>query len=101
MSTFITGGLNIADLEAVAGSATTTRDKCRCLIAVRTGLTILDQKDGDSVAGYFNECKQAHVCVPQKLRAKLDALKETDCDAREDSEEGQGEEDAHDDQDHG
>jgi len=89
-SAMITGTINIKDLEAIHEKAVGVRDRCRMLIAVRTGLTLLRDKNTAAIANYYIESKKAHVMVPRRLRAQLDKLRaEAEGGAEEEGNEGE------------
>ena len=71
MSSPVSGSVDLNDFDAVVKQATSTRDACRLLIAVRTGLTIYQSKAGHQIETYYNECRTAKATVPKKLKTEL------------------------------
>ena len=74
-SSCVDGAIDIADLTRIYDETREIRDKCRQLICVRTGLSILMEKKQEAIDSYYAESKRALVSVPKSLRAQLERLR--------------------------
>ena len=100
-SSMVCGAIDIKEMSDYVKKATELRDKCRVLIAVRSGLSIWKGNKHESVNAYYKECAKARTHIPARLRAQLDKLKETSAEAAAEGEpESDDEEDGADEDEH-
>ena len=66
--------LNIKNLDTMVQDATQVRDKCRVLIAVRTGWAIVANNKTDSIENFLQDCKKIPG-VPKALKDKVEKMK--------------------------
>ena len=66
--------LNINNIDTMVQAATKVRDKCRVLIAVRTGLATVANYKTDSIENFLQDCKKIPG-VPKALKDKAEKMK--------------------------